>query len=133
MRGSLFNPDRLVEGTSAVTFIKAMVRWWLMSLYGVGLRGLENYRSTGEPVLIAANHTYLDALSLYAFIPYRLRFSVNPQTTPTGVLMKIYQPQLMADRSSGVLPARIYAAQCGSLSRRLLAERRLNHQEEGQQ
>lgn len=115
-----------------MTFIKAMVRWWLMSLYGVGLRGLENYRSPGERVLIAANHSYLDASSLYAFVPYRLRFSVNPQATPTGVLMKIYQPQLMADRSSGVLPARIYSVQCESFSGRvrLLAERRLSHQEE---
>ena len=116
-----------------MTFIKAMVRWWLMSLYGVGLRGLENYRSPGERVLIAANHTYLDALSLYAFIPYRLRFSVNPQATPTALLMKAYQrPGVVADRSSGVLPVRIYGAQCGSFSRRvrLLAERRLNHKEE---
>lgn len=119
-----------------MTFIKAMVRWWLMSLYGVGLRGLENYCSPGERVLIAANHSYLDASSLYAFFAYRLRFPVNPQATPTGVLMKAYQkPGLMADRSSGVLPARIYAAQCGSFSRRvrLFAERRLNHQEESPQ
>lgn len=115
-----------------MTFIKAMVRWWLMSLYGVGLRGLENYRSPGERVLIAANYSYLDALLLYVFVHYRLRFSVNPQATPTGVLMKIYQPQLMADLFNGVLPAHIYAAQCGSFSRRvrLFAEPRLNHQVE---
>lgn len=118
-----------------MTFIKAMVRWCLMSLYGVELRGLAHCYSADERVLIVANHSYLDASSLYAFVPYRLRFSVNPQATPTGVLMKRYQPQLMVDRSSGVLPARIYAVQCESFSRRvrLFAERRLNHQEESPQ
>lgn len=115
-----------------MTFIKAMVRWWLMSLDGVELRGLAHCYSADERVLIVANHSYLDALLLYAFIAYRLRFSVNPQVTPTAVLMKIYQkPRLVADRSSGVLPACLYGAQCRSFSRvRLLAERRLNHQEE---
>lgn len=120
-----------------MTFIKAMVRWCLMSLYGVEPRGLEHCHSAGERVLIVANHTsYLDALLLYVFIPNCLIFSVNPRATPTAVLMKIYQkPGLVADRSSGVLPVRIYGVQCGSFSRRvrLLAERRLNHQEESPQ
>lgn len=119
-----------------MTFIKAMVRWCLMSLYGVELRGLEHCHSADERVLIVANYSYLDALLLYAFIPKRLRFSVNLLATPTAVLMKAYQkPGLVADRFSGVLPARIYGAQCRSFSRRVrpLAERRLNHQEESPQ
>lgn len=107
-----------------------------MSLDGVELRRLDHCYSADERVLIVANHSYLDALLLYAFIPNRLRFSVNPQATTIGVLMKIYQkPGLVADLSSGVLPLHIYSAQCGSFSRRvrLLAERRLNHQEESPQ
>lgn len=58
--------------------VKTIVRWFLIRLYGVEIKGLEHYLQAGERVLIVANHTsYLDGVLLYAFFPGKLTFAIN--------------------------------------------------------
>ena len=58
--------------------VKAMVRWLLIRLYRVEVKGLEHYRRAGVRVLIVANHaSYLDGVLLYAFLPDKLTFAIN--------------------------------------------------------
>lgn len=58
--------------------IKSFLRWVLKLLYRVQVKGLENYHSAGDRVIIVANHTsFLDALLLGIFLPDKLTFAVN--------------------------------------------------------
>jgi acyl-[acyl-carrier-protein]-phospholipid O-acyltransferase/long-chain-fatty-acid--[acyl-carrier-protein] ligase len=58
--------------------VKAVVRWLLIRLYRVEVKGLEHYQRAGGRVLIVANHTsYLDGVLLYAFLPDKLTFAIN--------------------------------------------------------
>ncbi len=58
--------------------LRSVFRWLLNTLYGVEVKGLENFRKAGSRVMIVANHTsFLDALLFAAFIPERLTYAVN--------------------------------------------------------
>lgn len=57
---------------------KIVLRWLLVVLYRVEVKGLDHYHQAGKRVVIIANHTsFLDALLLAAFLPGRLTFAVN--------------------------------------------------------
>jgi len=60
--------------------VRSFLRWLLNLLYGVEVKGLENYRKAGNRVMIIANHTsFLDALLFATYIPERLTYAVNTQ------------------------------------------------------
>lgn len=65
---------RLLPGA----LIKSLLRLILHALYRVDVKGLENFESAGERVVIAPNHTsFLDGLLLAAYLPGRLSFAIN--------------------------------------------------------
>ena len=58
--------------------MRSLVRWLLMLLYRVELKGKENFAHAGNRVLVIANHTsFLDAALIAAFLPEKLTFAVN--------------------------------------------------------
>ncbi|HFD80736.1 MAG TPA: acyl-[ACP]--phospholipid O-acyltransferase [Gammaproteobacteria bacterium] len=58
--------------------IKTFLRWLLLRLYKVEVRGLENLEQAGERVLIVANHTsFLDGPLLAMFLPEPLTFAID--------------------------------------------------------
>jgi acyl-[acyl-carrier-protein]-phospholipid O-acyltransferase/long-chain-fatty-acid--[acyl-carrier-protein] ligase len=58
--------------------VKALIAWLLDLFYSVEIQGLDNYRKTGDRVLIVANHqSFLDAPLIAAFVPDKLTFAVN--------------------------------------------------------
>lgn len=60
--------------------IKSLLRWILISLYRVDIKGIENLDDVGERALFIANHTsFIDALLLGVFLPDKLTFAVNTQ------------------------------------------------------
>ncbi|MBL4850712.1 MAG: AMP-binding protein [Gammaproteobacteria bacterium] len=60
--------------------LKVSLQWLLRLLYRVELKGLENYESAGERVLVVANHTsLLDGLLLAVFLPDRISFAIDTQ------------------------------------------------------
>ena len=62
--------------------IKAIVKIILILLYRVKVEGLENFDKAGKRVLIVANHTsFLDGLLLGAFMPKKLSFAINTQSS----------------------------------------------------
>lgn len=66
-------------------FIRSFLIWIFKSFYRVEVRGMENYFSAGNRVLIVANHTsFLDAALLAAFLPDRLTFAINTQVAQRG-------------------------------------------------
>ncbi len=61
--------------------VKPFLQALLRLLFGVELRGVENYRAAGERVLIVANHvSWLDGLLLASFLPDKPTFAVNTYT-----------------------------------------------------
>lgn len=60
--------------------VKSFLIWLFKSLYRVEVRGLENYYSAGERVLIVSNHTsFLDAALLAAFLPDKVTLAIDNQ------------------------------------------------------
>lgn len=58
--------------------LKSLLRHILKRLYGIKIKGLENYYTAGDRVLIIANHTsFLDAALLAVFLPDKCIFAVN--------------------------------------------------------
>ncbi|MFA6052778.1 MAG: AMP-binding protein [Methylobacter sp.] len=60
--------------------LKKILRWLLILIYKVEVKGLENYRKAGKRVLIISNHTsFLDPLLLGVFLPDDVTFAINTQ------------------------------------------------------
>ncbi len=60
--------------------LKFFLRWLLIFLYKVEIKGLDNYAKAGKRVLIIANHTsFLDPLLLGVFLPNQITFAINTQ------------------------------------------------------
>ncbi len=60
--------------------LKIFLRWLLIFLYKVEIKGLDNYAKAGKRVLIIANHTsFLDPLLLGVFLPNQITFAINTQ------------------------------------------------------
>lgn len=58
--------------------IKAFIRQILRLLYRVEVRGQEHLDEVAERTLVVANHTsFIDALLLYAFLPFPLTYAIN--------------------------------------------------------
>lgn len=58
--------------------VQSFVKWILVSLYRVKVKGLDNYRSIKGRMVIVANHTsFIDALIISAFLPDKLTFAIN--------------------------------------------------------
>lgn len=58
--------------------LKLAARFIFKILFRIEIRGLENYRSAGDRVLVIANHaSYLDAVLLVLFLPGRLAYAIN--------------------------------------------------------
>ncbi len=58
--------------------LKTMLRWLLLKLYRVELRGAEHLDNFSERTMVVANHTsFLDALLFYAFLPVTATFAIN--------------------------------------------------------
>jgi acyl-[acyl-carrier-protein]-phospholipid O-acyltransferase/long-chain-fatty-acid--[acyl-carrier-protein] ligase len=58
--------------------IRSLVRFILVLLYRVSVRGLENYEKAGRRVLIIANHaSMLDGVLIAAFMPEKVTFAIN--------------------------------------------------------
>lgn len=67
--------------------IKSLLRWILVRLFNVEVRGLENLDSLQDSTIIVANHTsYLDAVLLFAFLPQELTFAVNTHVAESKIL-----------------------------------------------
>jgi acyl-[acyl-carrier-protein]-phospholipid O-acyltransferase / long-chain-fatty-acid--[acyl-carrier-protein] ligase len=57
---------------------RSLFRWFFRTFHGVTVRGLENYRSAGERVVIVSNHqSYFDACLIAAFLPDNPTFAVD--------------------------------------------------------
>jgi acyl-[acyl-carrier-protein]-phospholipid O-acyltransferase/long-chain-fatty-acid--[acyl-carrier-protein] ligase len=66
-------------------FIRSFLIWIFKLMYRVEVRGMDNYFSAGNRVLIVANHTsFIDAALLAAFLPDRLTFAINTQVAQKG-------------------------------------------------
>ncbi len=60
--------------------LKKILRWLLILIYKVEVKGLENYKKAGKRVLIISNHTsFLDPLLLGVFLPDDVTFAINTQ------------------------------------------------------
>jgi acyl-[acyl-carrier-protein]-phospholipid O-acyltransferase/long-chain-fatty-acid--[acyl-carrier-protein] ligase len=60
--------------------LKKFLRWLLVLIYKVEIKGLGNYYLAGERVLIISNHTsFLDPLLLGVFLPNEVTFAINTQ------------------------------------------------------
>lgn len=58
--------------------LKIIFRWILTLLYKVEVKGLENYKKSGDRVLIISNHSsFLDPLLLGVFLPDAITFAIN--------------------------------------------------------
>ena len=58
--------------------LKTMLRWLLLKLYRVELKGAEHLDNFSERTMVVANHTsFLDALLFYAFLPVTATFAIN--------------------------------------------------------
>ncbi len=58
--------------------IRSLVRFILMLLYRVSVKGLENYEKAGKRVLIISNHaSLLDGVLIAAFMPEKVTFAIN--------------------------------------------------------
>ncbi|NOQ17229.1 MAG: AMP-binding protein [Methyloprofundus sp.] len=58
--------------------LKLIFRWILTLLYKVEVKGLENYKKSGDRVLIISNHSsFLDPLLLGVFLPDAITFAIN--------------------------------------------------------
>ena len=67
---------RLVPGVLLKTLLAALLRL----VYRVEVSGLENYRKSGERVVIVANHlSFIDGVLLAAFLPGRPAFAIDTQ------------------------------------------------------
>lgn len=61
--------------------IQSVVKWVLVSLYRVRVKGIESYKKIEGPVVIIANHTsFLDAMLIAAFLPDKITFAINTHT-----------------------------------------------------
>jgi acyl-[acyl-carrier-protein]-phospholipid O-acyltransferase / long-chain-fatty-acid--[acyl-carrier-protein] ligase len=57
---------------------KSLLKFALIKLYKVEIKGLENYQKAGNRVLIVANHlSFLDAILLAVFLPGKPMFAIN--------------------------------------------------------
>ncbi len=57
---------------------KNLLRFILIKLYKVEIKGLENYQKAGNRVLIISNHlSFLDAILLAVFLPDKPMFAIN--------------------------------------------------------
>ncbi|HEY5603434.1 MAG TPA: AMP-binding protein [Gammaproteobacteria bacterium] len=66
---------------------KAVIRWLLIKLYNVDVRGLEHIGKLEGPSIIVANHaSYLDVVLLFAFLPRELTFAVNTHIAKSWML-----------------------------------------------
>lgn len=60
--------------------LKKILRWLLILIYKVEVKGLDNYKKAGNRVLIISNHTsFLDPLLLGVFLPDDITFAINTQ------------------------------------------------------
>ncbi|MDD1624214.1 MAG: AMP-binding protein [Methylococcaceae bacterium] len=58
--------------------LKKILRWLLILIYKVEVKGLDNYKKAGKRVLIISNHTsFLDPLLLGVFLPDDITFAIN--------------------------------------------------------
>ena len=63
------------------TTVRAMFRWWLATMHGVTVRGLENLPPEGRRAVIVVNHLSLaDGCFVGAFLPCSPVFAVNIHT-----------------------------------------------------
>ena len=62
------------------TTIKKLLRWLLLLIYKVEVRGEDNFFKSGDRVLIVSNHiSFLDPLLLGVFLPAQVTFAINTQ------------------------------------------------------
>jgi len=60
--------------------LKNILRWILILLFSVKVKGLNNYKNAGDSVLIISNHrSLLDPLLLAVFLPDTISFAINTQ------------------------------------------------------
>jgi acyl-[acyl-carrier-protein]-phospholipid O-acyltransferase/long-chain-fatty-acid--[acyl-carrier-protein] ligase len=60
--------------------LKKTLRWLLILIYKVEIKGMDNYKKAGKRVLIISNHTsFLDPLLLGVFLPDDITFAINTQ------------------------------------------------------
>jgi acyl-[acyl-carrier-protein]-phospholipid O-acyltransferase/long-chain-fatty-acid--[acyl-carrier-protein] ligase len=58
--------------------LRAVTQFVFRQLYGVEIKGLDNFAKAGERVLMVANHTsFLDAALIASFLPEKITFAVN--------------------------------------------------------
>ncbi len=68
--------DKLHKG--GIRMLKKFLHWLLTFIYKVEVKGLDNYKKSGDRVLIVANHTsFLDPLLLGVFLPDDITFAIN--------------------------------------------------------
>jgi len=73
-------------------WFKSLLRWLLISLYKVRVKGLENLDDLGDRVIIVANHTsFLDAVLLGVFLPEKLTFAVNTHIANKSYLKPFFK------------------------------------------
>lgn len=61
--------------------LKNILRWLLVLLFSVKVKGLDHYKNAGDKVLIISNHrSFLDPLLLAVFLPDTITFAVNTQS-----------------------------------------------------
>jgi acyl-[acyl-carrier-protein]-phospholipid O-acyltransferase/long-chain-fatty-acid--[acyl-carrier-protein] ligase len=58
--------------------LRALMQFLFRRLYSVEVKGLENFASAGDRLLIVANHTsFLDAALIASFLPEKITFAIN--------------------------------------------------------
>ncbi|MCB1827277.1 MAG: acyl-[ACP]--phospholipid O-acyltransferase, partial [Coxiellaceae bacterium] len=58
--------------------LQSVVKWLLVSLYRIKVKGMENYKEVTGRHIIVANHTsFIDALIISAFLPGKITFAIN--------------------------------------------------------
>jgi acyl-[acyl-carrier-protein]-phospholipid O-acyltransferase/long-chain-fatty-acid--[acyl-carrier-protein] ligase len=72
----------LLPGVLKGIVLKGVLRGYLRLFHRIEVTGLEHYRKAGKRVLITPNHpSFLDAAVLVAYLPDRLTFAMNRQTS----------------------------------------------------
>ena len=72
-----------------MSLLQKILRRVLSAFYKVEVKGLENYQGLKDNVIIVANHTsFLDALLLYAFLPFDMTYAVNTHVAK-GWMLKV--------------------------------------------
>lgn len=70
-----------------MNIIQKSLRWILVRVFKVKVKGVEHIDELGDNAIIVANHTsYLDVVLLYAFLPVKLTFAVNTHVANSWLL-----------------------------------------------